>query len=107
MLLVELTVPFTRNIEAANARKKMRYESLAQDIQEKGYQCSSIPLEIGSRAHVNVSNRETLTYLCHTFKVGKFTNAIRNCNKLALLGSYSIYITRSEKEWSGSGYLKP
>ena len=52
MLLVELTVPFIRIIEAANARKKMRYEYLAQDIEEKGYKCSNIPLEIGSRGHV-------------------------------------------------------
>ena len=107
VLLVELTVPFTRNIEAANARKKMRYEYLAQDIEEKGYKCSNIPLEVGSRGHVTARNRETLTYLCHTFKVGKFSNVIRNCSKLALLGSYSIFIARSATEWSGSGYLKP
>jgi hypothetical protein len=95
VLLVELTVPFTRNIEDANARQKMRYEYLAQDIEEKGYKCSNIPLEVGSRGHVNARNRETLTYLCHTFKVGNFSNVIRNCSKLALLGSYSIFIARS------------
>ena len=33
VLLVELTVPFTRNIEAANIRKRQRYENLASDIE--------------------------------------------------------------------------
>ena len=37
VLLVELTVPFTRNIEAANIRKRQRYENLASDIEENGY----------------------------------------------------------------------
>ena len=104
---MELTVPFTRNIEAANARKRMRYKYLAQDIEEKGYKCSNIPLEIRSRGHGTARNRETITFLCHTFKVGKFSNVIRNCSKLALLGSYSIFIARSSTEWTGSGYLKP
>ena len=32
VLLVELMVLFTRNIDAANTRKKLRYEYLARDI---------------------------------------------------------------------------
>jgi hypothetical protein len=107
VLLVELTVPFTRNIEAANARKRLRYDYLTQDIEDKGYKCSNLPLEIGSRGHITTRNRETLVHLCHTFKIGKFSNVIKNCSKLALLGSYSIFIARSAKDWTGSGYLKP
>ena len=34
--LLELTCPFTRNIAAANSRKRARYEFLAADIQEAG-----------------------------------------------------------------------
>ena len=49
VLLVELTCPFTRNIEAANTRKRARYEFLTADIEDLGYKCSNLPSEIGSR----------------------------------------------------------
>ena len=107
VLLVELTVPFTRNIEAANTRKRLRYEYLASDIEDNGYRCSNMPLEIGSRGHITARNRETIIHLCHTFKIGKFSNVIKCCSKLALLGSYSIFIGRNSSDWSGSGLLKP
>ena len=46
--LVELTCPFTRNIDAANRRKRERYEFLAADIRDAGFQCLNLPFEIGS-----------------------------------------------------------
>ena len=55
VLLAELTCPFTRNIEAANKRKRERYEFLVTDIEEAGYKCSNLPFEIGSRGHVTQS----------------------------------------------------
>ena len=107
VILVELTIPFTRNISAANNRKRDRYEFLAGDIEEMGYRCMNMPLEICSRGHITPKNRETLLYVCRTFKIAKFQQVIKNCSKLALLGSYTIFNARSANEWSGSGYLKP
>ena len=107
VILLELTVPFTRNIEAANTKKRLRYENLTRDIEDAGYKCSNIPFEIGSQGHMTSRNRETLVYLCHTFKIRKFQQIIRNCSKLALLGSYTIFNARSAPDWSGSGFLKP
>ena len=46
LYLVELTCPFTRNIEAANNRKRTRYKFLASDIKDAGYQCKNLPFEI-------------------------------------------------------------
>ena len=69
--------------------------------------CSTLPLEIGSRGHITARNRETIIHLCHTLKIGKFSNVIKCCSKLALLGSYSIFIGRNSSDWSGSGLLKP
>ena len=46
-------------------------------------------------------------YLCHTFGIRKFKQVIRNSKKVALLGSYAIYLARSAPDWSGSGVLKP
>ena len=107
VLLVELTIPFTRNIEAANTRKRVRYEFLTEDIKDLGFKCSNMPLEIGSRGHITSRNRETLVYLCHNFGIGKFGQAIKNCSKLALLGSYAVFNARRVKDWGVSGYLKP
>ena len=107
VLLVELTIPFTRNIEAANTRKRTRYEFLTSDIENAGYKCTNLPLEVGSRGHINSRNRETLLFVCHTFKIRKFQPILKNISKLALLGSYVIFNARSAPDWSGSGYLKP
>ena len=107
VFLVELTIPFTRNIDAANSRKRIRYEFLANDLEAAGYKCSNLPLEVGSRGHLTQRNRETLTFLCHKFKIRKYQQIMRSCSKLALLGSYTIFNARSAPDWSGSGYLKP
>ena len=40
--LVELTCPITRNIDAANARK--RYKILTSDIKDAGYQCYTLEI---------------------------------------------------------------
>ena len=107
VFLVELTCPFTRNIAAANTRKRARYEFLSSDIQEAGFRCLSLPFEIGSRGHVTLSNRNTLTQICRVAGVKKIQQVIRNCSKLVLLASYSIYNARSSQDWTGQEYLKP
>ena len=107
VFLVELTIPFTRNIDAANTRKRVRYEFLASDLEAAGYKCINLPLEVCSRGHLTPRNRETLIFLCHKFKIRKYQQILRNCSKLALLGSYSIYNARSAPDWCGAGYLKP
>ena len=75
-LLVKLTVPFSQNIEAANARKRAGCEFLKNNIKENGYSCSKIPLEVCSRGQITSRNRETLLYLCHTFGYRKFQQVI-------------------------------
>ena len=105
--LVELTCPFTRNIEAANIRKRARYEFLANDIKDEGYQCKNLPFVIGSRGHVTRPNRITITELCNVTSVRKPQHVIRTCSKIVLLGSYTIYNSRRSHDWSGQAYLKP
>ena len=107
VLLVELTCPFTRNIEAANTRKRARYEFLTADIEDLGYKCSNLPFEIGSRGHLTQSNRNTLIHLCHVTGVKKAQQLIRNCSKIVLLGSYTIFNARQSNDWTGPAYLKP
>ena len=95
------------NIEAANRRKRERYEFLTTDIKEAGYQCMNMPFEIGSRGHVTRQNKITLAQLCSVTGVRKAQQVIKNCSKIVLLGSYSIYNSRRSHDWSGQAYSKP
>ena len=64
--------------------------------------------EIGSRGHVTRNNRITLAELCHMTGVRKPQQVIRNCSKIVLLGSYTIFNARNSQDWSaGQPYLKP
>ena len=107
--LVELTVLWdtSTNMAAALQRKTERYQDLATEIQGNGFKCNNIPLEIGTRGVVNARNRTVLTQLCHGMKVNKVSCVIKNCSKLALLGSYTLWNARYSTDWSGGGYLKP
>ena len=109
MKLVELTVPWdsSANMTAALKRKTERYEELAITIAGNGFKCLNLPLEIGTRGVVNTRNRAVLTQLCHGVKVNKVSSVIKNCSKLALLGSYTIWNARYSQDWSGGGFLKP
>ena len=107
--LVELTVPWDTkaNMEAAFKRKTDRYKELTTTIQGNGFKCFNIPLEIGTRGLINARNKSVLTQLCHGFKVGKVSSVIKNCSKLALLGSYTLWNARYSADWNGGGFLKP
>ena len=106
--LVELTVPWdtSNNMASALQRKTTRYENLVAEIEGNGYKCSNTPLEIGTRGVVNSRNRAVLTELCHWMKVAKVSQVTKNCSKLALLGSYTIWNARHSLDWSSGGYLK-
>ena len=80
--------------------KNERYQDLAAEINGNGFKCSNIPLEIGTRGVVNTTNKVVLTQLCHAMKVTKASAVIKNCSKLALLGSFSIN-ARYSMDWSG------
>ena len=60
IFILELTCSFESNIEAANARKKIRYTSLKHDLEDQGYNCTLLPFEDGSRGYVTKSNRINL-----------------------------------------------
>lgn len=80
---VERTSPSTTNIQAANDRKRQRYDFLTDDIKERGFGSSNLPLEIGSPfGYINSRNMETFVFLCQYFGIGKFSIVIKNCIKL-------------------------
>ena len=79
---------------AALKRKTEPYEELVTTITGNGFECQNIPLEIRTRGLINARNKNVLTKLCHGLRVTKVSSVIKNCSKLALLGSYTIWNAR-------------
>jgi hypothetical protein len=60
VIIVELTVPWEENMEEAFERKKLRYENLRAECEEKGWKCQVMPIEVGCRGFIG---RTTASYL--------------------------------------------
>ena len=105
--LVDFTIPWDSGAEGARARKEVRYASLVEDIKEKGYSWYHTTLEVGVRGHINPRNQSTLTWLCSLARERKISKFISTTSKLALLGSYSIWVARRSPDWSAGNLLKP
>ena len=106
--IFELTVPFESRIDGAHALKKDKYVNLMNDITDAGWTCNIETLEIGSRGMISKRNSETLNKMFKlaekkSFKKKNFLNTI---SKLAILGSYKIWISRKEESWISPGLLQ-
>ena len=109
MVLLQLTVPFDRatNFTAAYERKKARYQYLATDIEDRGFTTLNLPLEVGVRGVITTRNRDVLTTLCGMCRV-KAPQAFRKkLGKVAMLGSYQIYLARNSQQWTPGNLLRP
>ena len=105
--LVELTVPWDTMANNAKKRKEARYNSLVTNIQNSGWTCSHTTLEIGSRGMITQRNKSSLVMLCNLARETKKSKVIQTCSKLALLGSYSLYVARHSKDWMPGPLLQP
>merc|ERR1711894_570723 len=108
VLLVELTICWDSqpNFRAAYDRKSARYAQLALDIEDKGWVVSNLPLELGTRGSVdkrNATNIETISNLCGIRAIQRFKGAL--C-KIALLGSYRIFLARNSNSWQPGGFIE-
>ena len=78
-----------------------------EDIRENGFQCTHTTLEIGARRLITERNKSNLTWLCSLAKERKISKVVSTCSKLALLGSYSIWVARRSQDWTSGSLLKP
>ena len=71
VVLVELTVPWdsSNSFRAALERKTARYERLAGDLREGGYNTLNLPLEIGCRGVINARNSLVMETICNIIKI--------------------------------------
>ena len=100
--LIELTVPWdtSDNMQAATTRKAERYKELTITIQGNGFKCANIPIEVGTRGFISTKNKNILTQLCHGLRITKVSSVVKNCSKLALLGSFTIWNARYSSDWN-------
>ena len=104
--ILELTVSFETNFEAANIRIQVRYNDLKQDLNKNGYITEIIPFEIGSRGHITKRNREALKKILKQ-KKETAKKCIDNLAKISLLCSFTIFKASSVKEWNDPPLLHP
>ena len=102
IILLELTVPWdsSHSFKAAMERKTERYERLAEDLTRKGWKTINLPFEVGARGVINSRNFGVLTSLCTMFGIRGLANLRRTVGRIALLGSYRIWLARRSNEWS-------
>lgn len=106
--LFELTVPMETRIDAAHDLKLEKYAALTGDLQTAGWKCSNIPFEIGSRGLISKRNKISLGHLIKFLSSDlKPSQIIENVSKLAVLGSYQLYLSRKESSWACPGFLSP
>ena len=102
VMLLELTVPF----QAALERKTARYERLAGDLREGGYTTLNLPLEIGCRGVINARNALVLETISNIVKIPSKQKLKGALGRIALQGSYRIWLARRSQEWSGGELIK-
>ena len=76
------------------------------DLEDKGWIVSNLPLELGTRGSVdkrNATNIETISNLCGIRAIQRFKGAL--C-KIALLGSYRIFLARNSNSWQPGGFIE-
>jgi len=54
-VIIELTIPWEENIEAAHERKMLKYQELTSDCREKGWKTWCMAIEVGCRGFAGQS----------------------------------------------------
>ena len=106
--LLELSVSFENNLESAHLRKRLRYENLTSDLQEKGWETENLPFEIGSRGLVTKRNKNTIfsTTKKYNIKVKK-NQLVKDISKISLLCSFAIFQAHCQPDWQSPPFLHP
>ena len=100
LTMVELTIPFETNLEAAHSRKVEKYNCLVHDIQEKGYTVSFYAVEVGVRGLVNRDNKQRIKQILKQSNSQiRPTEVFQTVSKCAILSSFTIFYARKEQSW--------
>ena len=97
--LVELTVPFEKNIQKAHDRKAQKYRDLVSDILDNGFTCDLTCFEIGSRGLITPENIRNIDKIFSFVNTKPSKSFRKELSKVALLTSYTIWNARQEPAW--------
>lgn len=95
--MVELTVPFEDNIDAAEVRKQERYEKLVEDCEETGWVTECRTIEVGCRGFVGNRTRKWLLDV----GLGKreVSSIIKTLQETVEKASHWIWLKREDRSW--------
>ncbi|XP_078585788.1 uncharacterized protein LOC144867609 [Branchiostoma floridae x Branchiostoma japonicum] len=94
VVIVELTVPWEENVQAAFERKKLKYQDLVQQCVENSWRALLYPVEVGCRGFVGTS----ITRLCrelslsHKQLVKALSEEVERC-------SFWLWVKRKDQKW--------
>ncbi|XP_078603950.1 uncharacterized protein LOC144877779 [Branchiostoma floridae x Branchiostoma japonicum] len=94
VVIVELTVPWEENVQAAFERKKLKYQDLVQQCVENSWRALLYPVEVGCRGFVGTS----ITRLCrelslsHKQLVKALSEEVERC-------SFWLWVKRKDQQW--------
>ena len=95
--LVELTVPYEENMEAARIRKDERYEKLVDGCCDAGWTAWHSPVEIGCRGFVGPQFRRWL--LKTGFTSREATKLIKDVQEAIEKASHWVWLKRNDESW--------
>ena len=107
MLLFELTCPWDGNIDRSHGFKEERYSALVTDL-SRNFRVKYYPVEVSVRGQITKNNAarfKSLVFDCCGSSKTVTKWLIRNCSKISLLCSYSIFLARKEPSWSSPNHL--
>jgi len=104
VILVELTCPAEENIADARLRKEIKYSDLRDQIQDNGWSCHLLTIEVGARGFVSSS-------VLRFFRKIGFSNVAtrqlgRKVSLCAARCSFAIYRCHRTKKWKWGSLVK-
>ena len=107
IVLLELTCPWENNVARSHTYKEDKYAPLIADLSSR-FRTFQFSVEIGVRGQITGENKARLkafSYRVSTEPKVLFKSLVKNCSKIALLSSFSIFSARSEPSWSSPSLL--
>ena len=93
-IIVELTVCFETNFEAARSRKEVKYNELVEEVEDNGYNVDLVTVEVGSGGFANYDSFHRLNEIIGASKT-ELHKLIGSIAVTAIKQSFQIWTSRN------------
>ena len=83
-----------------------KVQAVSRRLEGGGYITLNLPLEIGCRGVINARNSLVMETICNIIKIPSKQKLKGALGRIALQGSYRIWLARRSQEWSGGELIK-